>query len=851
MSGLAVRTTPLPESKLRSSVPSTSTRLSSQIDPPTPSAATSSRPGANRPTSDSARNQTSSLAQSVDLLDKLPVPAKQSKSSHHTPSTNVTSASAKPTENLWELGCGPSATGILRVSWIQIRQIKQYPMLLSAYTAAVTSFAGPQKWVERILPNLDSSALSSLAPHPLAPGYPSEEFPQFDEPLAFEMTLKTDAHPWIKDGTLEERYEALEDAEKRAVKRLAEWKQWIKVAKPLVQELLAKAGNTSAPQQTNTASIDTPQSTRSLVKKRRRISKEGGDRKPGPSTPNLAGRVVTDNTTIPIARTAITLQGIRAQSRSLAPGPAVNTEETQLPASPERNPIAALDLVSTAKKKKAKWNLLSPKKKCKRETIPDHATFSKEPANVSPAIHGDPRPAASRGDSNPESVLEREPDTLESTEGEPDTLRSSSDAQARSRPPPNSHSPQKIDTPVSSPAKNSPPWSSSTVANDLVEARPRPPFSPSYAAKMHKKAVASSPTVAATTSPRPSPSARAPLQPSPSRRSRSTRSTSSSPRKAGLPMPPSAQPVSRSRETGEDCSNRGLLFGQEGATSPQKTTPKEVEPRSPAGMRIKMEETENNPFLISPVDSNNFMKAASLAEGSKRKSAGNDEQRHSKKAKKSKKIEHDEDLDTDVKPVAYESDSEDNGVLSMGSPDEEGRRLWKKKVRSRLHAKVVEGLQAAKSPQLQVEINPDRNQGQKHAFKQTERKKSVRQTMTAEACGNCQAYYERKKQAVPAGHCNHVHAQDQGSRQKNKKTSNYLYDRADEIDKRMQQDGRHRVAQRTVPDPPDYWQMGFPDTQQIEGINLRAKQQKAELEQYKRIEAEKSNGLYRFRNETS
>lgn len=43
------------------------------------------------------------------------------------------------------------------------------------------------------------------------------------------------------------------------------------------------------------------------------------------------------------------------------------------------------------------------------------------------------------------------------------------------------------------------------------------------------------------------------------------------------------------------------------------------------------------------------------------------------------------------------------------------------------------------TPKVQVELNPDRNQGEKHAFKETERRKSVRQSMVAEACGNCKA----------------------------------------------------------------------------------------------------------------
>jgi hypothetical protein len=62
-----------------------------------------------------------------------------------------------------------------------------------------------------------------------------------------------------------------------------------------------------------------------------------------------------------------------------------------------------------------------------------------------------------------------------------------------------------------------------------------------------------------------------------------------------------------------------------------------------------------------------------------------------------------------------------------------------------------------------------------------------------------------------------------------------------------QEISRHRYQWRAPEDPPAYWNIGFPDTQEVADINRRAEEMHAEKERMVEIEASKPNGKFRRR----
>ncbi|GAA5954446.1 hypothetical protein JCM3765_004460 [Sporobolomyces pararoseus] len=791
----------------------------------------------------------------------------------------------------------PSCT-TSRLTSRQLRQLDLYPRIFAAYHKSIEEFPKAQLWTEKIIPGMDSAVLATLPHPPLPITYPSSDFPEFEELPKTEGPNGKPQSPWIDDGSLQRRFEELEIVEKRAAHRLAAWGRWIKDAKVAGRKATEASGEAEGNEKEQTA---TPSATKTLVKKRRRISKEGAT--PGANISPLTSSNVASLSNV-AASSSSTGSPVRVGNEThqrpaqiqISSTPAQG--ETQLSASPERPLKAALEDGDLLTVKRRNWNLLSPKKKSTSSPRSKNASsreVSKVPSKTSPTKRRDPlvlvedtqlaqvdprRNPHPRSDATM-SELEPEPETLKSTgEGEPDTIRSSVD-----QPPPRlpsqstSHSPQKKSISASSqarlsPARKSPLRRTSAIAYDTSCLGPKPPFSPSYSAKMQKQAQAQAAAdVIPRSSPQPAPfpsfpsGSRSPFQPSPNRLSQQSRSPSSSPIKESLPMPPSAQPMrlppnaddtsgatGRRREVREDelAEVRGLLFSQERSVSPQKKRSKAKGKGKDVVVIKEEEEVEENPFADDRQGTSNPL---SSRKKQKRKSDGRDEGRTMKRSRRSPEstaFDDGEGEDEDQKPdISQEPESEDIGEMPMGSAEEEGRKLWIRKLRNKRHEKILreqQQKQSKTSPRIQVELNPERNQGEKHAFKQTERRKAVRQSMVAEACSNCKAYYDRKKEPVPAGHCNHVEPAH-ASASKDKSKGHWLDTRAAEAEKRLQQDGRHRAAQRAAPEPPDYWQMGFPDTQQAEKINAKAKQQKAEQDRLKIIEAEQANGLYRFRNE--
>ncbi|GAA5987872.1 hypothetical protein JCM5350_003178 [Sporobolomyces pararoseus] len=795
----------------------------------------------------------------------------------------------------------PSST-TSRLSSKQIRQLNLYPQVFATYHKSLKEFSKVRYWTDELIPKMESAILATLPPPPLPLLYPSSEFPALEELPKTEGPDGKPRSPWIDDGSLDRRYEELQNVEKRAAHRLDPWKRWMREAKEASGKAAEAKTASGEGEEIKKEQTTTPGATRSMVKKRRRISKEG-------ATPGSNISPLTSSNVNALSKAAAPSSSTGALSRTRDEAlqrPAqihdISTSahgETQLSASPERPSKANFVDGSHSTVKRKTWNLLSPKKKStssvrSKDAIP--RDLPRSPSKSSPSKRRDPLTLVE--DTQPAQVdpqnphprssattieLEPEPETLKSTgEGEPDTIRSSAD-QAPPRLPSRStsRSPKKKSFSASSqarlsPAKQSPLRRTSAVSYDTSSLGPKPPFSPSYAAKMQKEAQAqaAADVIPSSSPPQPAPfpsgpsGSRLPFQPSPNRLSQQNRSPSSSPIKESLPMPPSAQPIrlplntddtprSTRRRGGETRETeledgRGLLFSQERSLSPQKKRSKAKGKAKEVAVVKEEEVEEDDPFAD---DRQGFPKSLSPRKKQKRKSDGRDEGRTVKRSRQSKEstgFDGGEGEEEDQKPdVSQEPESEDIGEMPMGSAEEEGRKLWIRKLRNKRHEKILrekQQKQSKSSPRMQVELNPERNQGEKHAFKQTERRKAVRQSMVAEACSNCKAYYDRKKQPVPVGHCMHVEPAH-ASASRDKTNGNWLDMRAAEAEKRLQQDGRHRTAQRTAPEPPDYWQMGFPDTQQAEKINARAKQQKAEQEKFKIIEAEQANGLYRFRNE--
>lgn len=111
------------------------------------------------------------------------------------------------------------------------------------------------------------------------------------------------------------------------------------------------------------------------------------------------------------------------------------------------------------------------------------------------------------------------------------------------------------------------------------------------------------------------------------------------------------------------------------------------------------------------------------------------------------------------------------------------------------------------------EIDPNQNFGVNHVFDQVGRGKAVRKQMRGRGCECCSGYYEQAAKDLnlidPSNHLGH------------RSTSNHL-----SVHEHQNQISRHRHFNPPPLTPPDYWQMGFPDTPQVERINRRAEENK-------------------------
>ncbi|GAA6006381.1 hypothetical protein JCM10207_000622 [Rhodosporidiobolus poonsookiae] len=162
--------------------------------------------------------------------------------------------------------------------------------------------------------------------------------------------------------------------------------------------------------------------------------------------------------------------------------------------------------------------------------------------------------------------------------------------------------------------------------------------------------------------------------------------------------------------------------------------------------------------------------------------------------------------------------------------DEEGRKKWDCELKRMRRERIAAEKAGSKTGKRAIEVNPDRNKGQQHLIKESIRNKAERAKMLAEPCADCAAYYARDGRNVPDGICDH-------QTRKPGRMMGHLEMRAQQNEKRLQDLSRHKVQHRTEPEPPGYWQMGFPDTQQVEVMQRDAKALNAEKRAYREAEA--------------
>ncbi|KAG6910336.1 hypothetical protein DXG01_011404 [Tephrocybe rancida] len=165
----------------------------------------------------------------------------------------------------------------------------------------------------------------------------------------------------------------------------------------------------------------------------------------------------------------------------------------------------------------------------------------------------------------------------------------------------------------------------------------------------------------------------------------------------------------------------------------------------------------------------------------------------------------------------------------------------------------------------QFEIDPTRNGGMNFQYDEVVRGRDDRRRMDAGDCECCRDYYEavgplpKRLQAplwkspptTPVKPCpHHPELSASGSRDANAppNSSASRKRRQSEIDSHRQAISRHRHHWERPKTPPGYWNIGFPDTQEADDINERAK----EMHRRKRHEVEaaarKEDGKYRRRS---
>ncbi|KAM0792145.1 hypothetical protein ACM66B_004844 [Microbotryomycetes sp. NB124-2] len=154
-------------------------------------------------------------------------------------------------------------------------------------------------------------------------------------------------------------------------------------------------------------------------------------------------------------------------------------------------------------------------------------------------------------------------------------------------------------------------------------------------------------------------------------------------------------------------------------------------------------------------------------------------------------------------------------------PSAHSEELEYRKMIAEIQAKrrlEVEALRATRTP---AKTTPKIPRVQDLA-NQSSRKKDIRQSMTGSSCEQCDNYYEVTSHGQPRNKvCTHVKP-DQTHSPLNPLSRQARHDK----NERLQNNSRHRSFRPIEADPPGYWDMHFPSTQQVEEYNRQATEQR-------------------------
>jgi len=157
------------------------------------------------------------------------------------------------------------------------------------------------------------------------------------------------------------------------------------------------------------------------------------------------------------------------------------------------------------------------------------------------------------------------------------------------------------------------------------------------------------------------------------------------------------------------------------------------------------------------------------------------------------------------------------------------------------------------------EINAAQNGGLSHQYDDVVRTRKERQQLHGGDCECCRDYYEAvgplpPRLAAPLwkspspGASQESPAPPRRQRAGSPNPSSKILKRRDrEIQEHKQEVSRHRAKWAAPSTPPDYWNIGFPDTQQEQDINRRAKEMNEDKKKRIEEEAKRTDGQYKKR----
>ncbi|KXN81962.1 hypothetical protein AN958_03370 [Leucoagaricus sp. SymC.cos] len=322
------------------------------------------------------------------------------------------------------------------------------------------------------------------------------------------------------------------------------------------------------------------------------------------------------------------------------------------------------------------------------------------------------------------------------------------------------------------------------------------------------------------------------------------------------PLPPvSLDPAANSSDTEED--SQAPKFRTSSPDAPPITSPfsvmKTVEKRitnpslptryvgpSASGLEVKSEPEDDNVFLDDrrPPKRPRLSLGSSIVTPQAAKSGISMSRRvfSTSRATKEKKAYLDENTPvTKVFPI---------GRLS-GQTRLEDYTIYKKRGRY-----IQEGEPSTKTINALYAINPERNGGVSHQYEDVVRNKEARMRMDAGDCDECRDWYAavgsmpprdrgplwRSPSTTPVKKRCKRHAEGSSSDIPTHESPSSPSDRRQaEIESHKKLISRHRQNWARARTPPGYWNIGFPDTQEVREINERAE----EMHQRKLREVEK------------